>query len=75
MTEKKKRPPEAHLLAQMKGSHPKCTHQFPQTPADQLRSKLPLKPCRATMRDGCDDCDGVFGGGFLPSHRRGEKRR
>ena len=42
--------------------------------ADRFRSDLSLKPRRATMRDGCDDCDGVFGGGFLPSHRRGEKK-
>lgn len=42
--------------------------------ADRFRSELSLKPCRATMRDGCDDCDGVFGGGFLPSHRRGGKK-
>ena len=43
--------------------------------ADRLRSELPLKPCRATMRDGCDDCDGVFGGGVLPSHRRAERKQ
>ena len=42
--------------------------------ADRFRSDLSLKPRRATMRDGCDDCDGVFGGGVLPSHRRGEKK-
>ena len=41
--------------------------------ADRLHSDLSLKPRRATMRDGCDDCDDVFGGGVLPSHRRGGK--
>ena len=41
---------------------------------DRFRSVLSLKPRCVTMRDGCDDCDGVFGGGFLPSHRRGEKK-
>ena len=44
--------------------------------ADRLRSELPLKPCRATMRDGCDDCDGVFGGGsFTVAPSRRERRR
>ena len=41
--------------------------------ADRFRSDLSLNPRRATMRDGCDDCDDVFGGGVLPSHRRGGK--
>ena len=42
--------------------------------ADRLRSELPLKPCRATMRDGCDDCDGVLGGGnFIVAPSRREK--
>ena len=41
--------------------------------ADRLHSELSLKPRRATMRDGCDDCDDDFGGGVLPSHRRGGK--
>ena len=36
--------------------------------ADRLHSDLSLKPRCVTMRD---DCDGVFGGGFLPSHRCG----
>ena len=42
--------------------------------ADRLHSELSLKPRRATMRDGCDDCGGVFGGGVLPSHRRGGEK-
>ena len=42
--------------------------------ANRFRSDLSLKPCDATMRDGCDGCDGVFGGGVLPSHRRGGKK-
>ena len=25
-------------------------------------------------RDGCDDCDDVFGGGILSSHRRAERK-
>ena len=43
--------------------------------ANRFRSDLSLKPRRATMRDGCDDCDGVFGGGVLPSHRRAERKQ
>ena len=44
--------------------------------ADRLRSELSLKTCRATMRNGCDDCDGVFGGGnFIVAPSRREKRR
>lgn len=42
--------------------------------ADRFRSDLSLKSCRATMRDGCDDCDGDFGGGiFTVAPSRGEK--
>ena len=40
---------------------------------NRFRSDLSLKSCRATMRDGCDDCDGVFGGGnfiVAPSRRK-----
>ena len=40
--------------------------------ANRFRSDLSLKPRRATMRDGCD---GVFGGGGLPSHRRAERKQ
>ena len=46
--------------------------------ADRFRSELSLKPCRATMRDGCDDCDGVFGGGnfiVAPSRRKKDGSR
>ena len=44
--------------------------------ANRLRSELSLKSCRATMRDGCDDCDGVFWGGiFIVAPSRREKRR
>ena len=41
--------------------------------ADRFRSDLSLKPCRATMRDGCD---GVFGGGnfIVAPSRRGKRR-
>ena len=44
--------------------------------ADRFRSVLSLKPRRATMRDGCDDCDGVFGGGnfIVAPSRRGKRR-
>ena len=74
MTEKKKRPPETHLLAQMEGSRPKRTHQFQKKQHTDLRTDLSLNPRRATMRDGCDDCDDVFGGGILSSHRRAERK-
>ena len=43
--------------------------------ADRLCSDLSLNPRRATMRDGCDDCDDVFGGGILSSHRRAERKQ
>lgn len=41
--------------------------------ADRFCSELSLKPCRATMRDGCD---GVFGGGnfIVAPSRRGKRR-
>ena len=41
---------------------------------DRFRSVLSLKPRCVTMRDGCDDCDGVFGGGnFIVAPSRREK--
>lgn len=41
---------------------------------DRFRSVLSLKPRCVTMRDGCDDCDGDFGGGsFIVAPSRREK--
>ena len=57
------------------GGQPSKTYtQISAETADRLCSDLSLKLRRATMRNGCDDCDDVFGGGILSSHRCAERK-
>ena len=69
-----------HLLAQMEGNSPKCIHpmntfRIPRTFSADPGGEITLRTVVETPpRDGCDDCDGVFGGGnFIVAPSREEK--